>query len=56
MKKLVGIFCVVLVIVESCIFPFDVSILDDEVDFKIPIILERTIIKTLWELVDIETR
>lgn len=53
-KKLDGILCDMLVKVPFFIFLVDFVILDYEVGFDIPIILERPFLATSWELVDIE--
>ncbi|XP_049342886.1 uncharacterized protein LOC125807201 [Solanum verrucosum] len=53
-KQPVGILCDVLVKVETFIFPEDFVILDCEVDFEVPIILERSFLATGRALVDVE--
>lgn len=55
-KKLVGILCDILVMVDSFIFLVDFVILDCEVDFKISFILGRTFLATKRALVDMEIR
>ena len=53
-KRPIGILHDVLVKVESFIFPADFVILDCEVDFEVPIILERPFLTTGRALVDME--
>ena len=54
MKRPIGILHDVVVKVESFIFPADFAILDCEVDFEVPIILERPFFATGRALVDME--
>lgn len=56
MKKLVGIFCDVLLKVETFIFPSYFIIPYCEVDFKVSIILGRPFLSMGWALVDINMR
>ena len=53
-KRPIGVLYVVLLKVELFIFPTDFVILDCEVDFEIPIILERPFLATGHALVDME--
>ena len=53
-KRPIGILHDVLVKVESFIFPADFFIVDYEVDFEVPIILERPFLTTGRALVDME--
>ena len=53
-KRPAGILHKVLMKVESFIFPADFVILYCEVDFKVPIIIERLFLATGRTLVDIE--
>lgn len=55
MKKLVGIFCDVLVKVESYIFPTNFVILDCEVDFEVSIRLGMLFLTARWALNYAET-
>ncbi|XP_049391604.1 uncharacterized protein LOC125856053 [Solanum stenotomum] len=52
-KRPVGILCDVLVKVDTFIFPADFVILDCEVDFEVPIILERPFLATRRALADV---
>lgn len=54
MKKLVEILCNIFVRVSPFIFPANFVILDCEVNFKIPVILQRYFLLTGRALVDIE--
>ncbi|XP_070004989.1 uncharacterized protein [Nicotiana sylvestris] len=54
MKRLLGIIDHVLVRVDKFILPTDFVILDCEVDYEVPIILERPFLDTGKALVDIE--
>ena len=54
MKRPIEILHDVLVKLESFIFPADFVILDCEVDFEVPIILERPFLATGIDLVDME--
>ncbi|XP_070050051.1 uncharacterized protein [Nicotiana tomentosiformis] len=54
MKKPLGIIDYVLVRVDKFILPPDFVILDCEVDYKVPIILERPFLATCKDLVDVE--
>ena len=53
-KRPIGILDDILVKVESFIFPAYFVILDCEVDFEVPIILERSFLSTGRALVDME--
>ncbi|XP_069154595.1 uncharacterized protein [Solanum lycopersicum] len=53
-KRSIGILHVVIVKVESFIFPGDFVILDCEVDFEVPIILQRPLLATDRALVDMK--
>ncbi|XP_070050049.1 uncharacterized protein [Nicotiana tomentosiformis] len=54
MKKPLGIIDYVLVRVDKFILPTDFVILDCEVDYEVPIILERPFLATWKDLVDVE--
>ncbi|XP_016567119.1 uncharacterized protein LOC107865353 [Capsicum annuum] len=52
-KQLVGILYDVLVKVDSFIFPVDFVILDSNIDFDVPIILDRPFLATRSVLIDL---
>ncbi|XP_070022696.1 uncharacterized protein [Nicotiana sylvestris] len=54
MKRALGIIDDVLVRVDKFILPVDFVILDCEVDYEVPIILERPFLAIGKELVDVE--